>query len=242
MRIPDDLASLIRSDLPAFAQRAIARELLDLLITAPSVGEIPLEPQDWSDQWEIENDELWQVIDFFVAKNVLQIQQGSLHDTLVCPGLKSSSKTIKGKAKRMDMAEIRHKASQSRAADLSLQDVLPGSVKEITRCIALMERNDRLNKGYDGWLPTDRYGLDGMIYAITPDLITSLTGEFPQVDIQSAFALMFDDLRFERQTRPTVPNASYWIRHWLKKNGDSVTRLDESDGQPQNIVITEFEY
>jgi hypothetical protein len=242
MRIPDDLASLIRSDFPAFSQRAIARELLDLLITAPSVGEIPLEPEDWAAQWQIESDALWQVIDFFVTKNVLQIQQGSLHDALVCPGMKSSAKTIKSKTKRLDMAQIRDKASQSRAADLSLQDVLPGSVKEITRCIPLMERNDRLNKGYDGWLPTDRFGLDGMIYAITPDLTAALGIEFPQVDIRSAFELMFDDLRFERQARPTVPNASYWIRHWLKKHGDSVTRHEESDGQPQHIVITEFEY
>lgn len=242
MRIPDDLASFVRSDFPVFAQRAIARELLDLLITAPSVGEIPLESQDWAAQWQIESDALWQVIDFFVAKNVLQIQQGALHDNLVCPGMKSSAKAIKSKTKRLDMAEIRHKASQSRAADLSLQDVLPGSVKEITHCIALMERNDRLNKGYDGWLPTDRFGLDGMIYAITPDLIASLAREFPQVEIQIAFELMFDDLRFERQTRPSVPNASYWIRHWLKKNGDSVIRHEESDDQPQNIVLTEFEY
>jgi hypothetical protein len=242
MRIPDEMASLIRDQIASFDQRASARELMDMMIVSKTPGEIPFNTQEMSESWGVSAELIWSVAEKLVSKGLFEVKQGMTHDFLVCSGMKSSAGAIKKKTKRLDMAGIKQKAIASRAADLKLKDVGMGSIGEIAQRIPLEERNDRLFRGYQGWLPTALYGMDGAIFAVTIEHLKHLELEYPAVEMHTALELMFDDLRTERHSRPTVPNAPYWIREWLKKHGTSLTkRVDDGACASEEMVI-EAEY
>ncbi|WP_410951526.1 hypothetical protein [Pseudomonas sp. S1(2024)] len=242
MRIPDEIASLIRDQFPAFDQRAVARELIDLMLMAQTPGEIPFQSQELSRSWGVDEALIWDVVNALTVKGVIEVCQGVVSNVLICVGLKSSASAVKKRSKRLDMDSVKKKAIQARAADLKLKDVGPAAITEISRRIPFEERNIELDMGFQGWLPTALYGLDGAIFIITPDQRQQLELEHPTVDMQAAFALMYDDLRSERQSRPTVPNAPYWIREWIKKHGANLARQQDDEAPNLEDMVIEAEY
>lgn len=242
MRIPDEIASLIRDQLPAFDQRAVARELVDLMMVSNLPGEIPFQAQELSLSWGVDEVLIWDVVNALVAKGVIEVSQGVVSNVLICAGLKSSASAVKKRSKRLDMESVRKKAIEARASDLKLKDVGPAAITEISRRIPFEDRNIQLGMGFQGWLPTALYGLDGVIFIITPDQRQKLELDHPTVDIQAAFELMYDDLRLERQSRPTVPNAPYWIREWIKKHGADLARQHDDEAPALEDMVIEAEY
>jgi hypothetical protein len=241
MRIPDEMALLIR-EIDNFSQRAIARELVDRLLISKTPGEITFEIHHLSSEWQVCSDAIWEVAQILISKGLVEVRQGGVSDSLVCSGMKSSSNAVKKKSKRLDMASIKKKAIESRANDLKLKDVGPSALSEISLRIPLDARGDKLQEGYQGWIPTALYGLDGVIFTVTADQEKQLAEEFPLVDLQIAFEMMFDDLKSERHSRPTVPSAPYWIRQWLKKHGESSVKRVDSDGGTAEAFEIEAEY
>lgn len=242
MRIPDEMAALIRAQFPEFEKRAIARELLDLLLTSDRPGEIAFTPMTMATEWMVSSDAIWEVVGSLGSKGMLEVDQGAVSDLLICPPMRSSAPAVKKKAKRSDLATLKARAIESRAADLKLKDAAPGAISEIVRRIPLEERNERLLRGYHGWLPTALYGLDGVIFILLPEFCTALEEEYPGVDLQAAFEMMFDDLRSERHCRPNVPNMPYWIRQWIMKHGSSMVRYSEGEKLADEPMIVEAEY
>jgi len=219
MRLNDEMQTLIKHELNCFVHRAIAREIVDMLLDPKSPGECPLKIQAWVDDWHVDAQEIWHVIDLMTAKDLWQIEQGRFDDVLRSGQIKSSASAIKKKGKRLDMNQIRKAAQTDRSNDLGLGDVGPSAVSEICRRIPLLERNTAMLEGYQGWFPTDRYGLDGTVYVVTEGMLTQWQKEFPGINMQVSLDLMFDDLKMERMERPKPATFPYWVTNWLKKNG-----------------------
>ncbi|MDT8924914.1 hypothetical protein RBE51_19180 [Pseudomonas taiwanensis] len=242
MRIPDEIASLIRDQFQAFGQRAVARELIDLMMMSKSPGEIQFQAQELSMAWQVDEALIWDVVGTLTSKGVVEVGQGAVSNVLICVGIKSSAGAVKKRSKRLDMDSVRKKAIEARAVDLKLKDVGPAAITEISRRIPFEDRSIQLSMGFQGWLPTALYGLDGAIFIITPDQRQQLELEHPTVDLQAAFELMYDDLKAERQSRPTVPNAPYWIREWIKKHGANLTRQQDGEAPTLEDMVIEAEY
>lgn len=221
MRMNDEMQTLIKHELKSFVHRAIAREMTELLLGSRHPGECPLAIQDWSDEWKVTPEDIWVVVDFMIARDLWQVEQGKFEDILRSGQIKSSAGAIKKKGKRLDMNQIKKAAQSDRSQDLGLGDVTPSSVSEICRRIPLLERNLAMQEGYNGWLPTDRYGLDGTVFTITDSMIAQWQKEFPDVSIQVSLELMFDDLKMEKMERPKPATFIYWVKNWLKKHGSA---------------------
>lgn len=227
MRVNDEMLALFRHELHSFSQRAIARELYDLMQDPKTPGECPLSVDEWSENWLVSSEDIWMVIDFMTERGLWQVEHGRFQDTLKSAQIKSASSILRKKGKRLDMKQIRKAAQADRSSDLGLADVLPSAVSEICRKIPLLERNTALQEGYAGWLPSDRYGLDGTVYVINQGMIDQWQDEFQDVDIGRALTLMFDDLKLERMERPKPATFPYWVKNWLKKHGESVVSNDD---------------
>ena len=221
MRLNDEMQTLIKHELNSFVHRAIARELVELLLEPKHPGETPLKIQAWADDWKVSADDIWSVIDFMMGKDLWQIEQGKFEDVLRSGQIKSSAGAIKKKGKRLDMNQIRKAAQADRSNDLGLSDVLPSAVSEICQRIPLLERNLAMQEGYQGWLPTDRYGLDGTVFKVTESMLAQWQKDFPDINLQVSLELMFDDLKMEKMERPKPATFSYWVTNWLRKHGSA---------------------
>lgn len=237
MQQNDETQTLFRHELASFIHRAIGRELNDLLLNPKHPGECPLEIPEWVSQWGVSAEQIWYVIEFMSDRDLWQIEQGRTQDVLKSVQIKSSAKAVKKRGKRLDMNQIKKAAQAERGADLSLSDVVPSAFSEICKKIPLMERSLALQEGYKGWLPTDRYGLDGTAFIVNQGMIDQWQDEFQEVNVARALELMFDDLRLERMERPRPTTVPYWVKGWLKKHGEIVT----SDEDEKISVNTEFE-
>lgn len=229
MRLNDEMQTLIKHELNSFMHRAVARELLDLLLDPKHPGECPLKIQTWSDDWRVSVEDIWFVIDFMIARDLWQIEQGKFEDVLRSGQIKSSANAIKKKGKRLDLNQIRKAAQSDRSHDLGLGDVVPSAVSEICRRIPLLERNLAMQEGYQGWFPTDRYGLDGTVFTVTESMLTQWQKDYPTINLQVSLDLMFDDLRMEKMERPKPATFLYWVNNWLKKYGSAGVLSSEDE-------------
>lgn len=222
MQPTDDLGVLFKHELKSFLARAVVRELHALLLDPKKPGQCLITVEEWSADWEVSPACIWQVIDFMTDQGLWQISQEGIGDVLRCAQTKSASTAIKRKAKRLDLQKIRKAAQADRSADLGLTDVQPSAVSDMCKRIPFPERAQALREGYAGWLPTDRYGLDGTVFVINQGLADQLRAEFEHVDIEAALRFVFDDLRAERMERPKPAIFPFWLRNWLKKNADTM--------------------
>jgi hypothetical protein len=213
----EDLRKLLKANVCTFLERAAVRELSERLFAASPVGKIDLETKAWAQEWDISESLIWAVIDRFQSLKFWHVEQGALGGHLVCAGMVGSASTIGKRKKNVALRQIKDLSAADRANALKLSDLGPSSMSQITEVISLDNRKDALSHGYPGWLPTNLYWYEGVVFKPDEGLLKKLRADFPELCIDSCLAAMFDDLRDSKQ-KPTVKTMPYAITRWIEAN------------------------
>ncbi|WP_274643830.1 hypothetical protein [Pseudomonas serbica] len=213
----EDLRKLLKANVCTFLEKAVVRELSERLFTASPVGKIALEAKRWAQEWDIPESLIWAVIDRFQAFKFWHVEQGAVGGHLVSAGMVGSASAIGKRKKNVALRQIKDLSAADRANALKLSDLGPSSMSQITEVISLDNRKDALSHGYPGWLPTNLYWYEGLVFKPDEGLLAKLRSEFPDLCIDSCLAGMFDDLRESKQ-KPTLKTMPYAITRWIQEN------------------------
>jgi hypothetical protein len=213
----EDLRKLLKANICTFLEKAVVRELSERLFAASPVGKISLEAKRWAQEWDVHESLVWAVIDRFQALKFWHVEQGAAGGHLVSAGMVGSASAIGKRKKNVALRQIKDMSAGDRANALKLSDLGPSSMSEITEVIALDSRQDALKHGYPGWLPTNLYWYEGVVYKPDEGLLAKLRAEFPELCIDSCLAQMFDDLRQSKE-KPTLKTMPFAISRWIKEN------------------------
>ncbi|MHD0644611.1 hypothetical protein ACYPKM_03090 [Pseudomonas aeruginosa] len=211
-----------------FIQRAVCREIFAMQMGAKPIGSVPIEAEVWAKEWSISVDEIWKAIDLLVANDFWECQGTAQGSILSCSALITEAKTVRKGVKKSQMAKIRQDAVREVASQLSLGTVGKSITGEVLLSIPQAERKTALAGGYPGWLPCKGFSIHGTAYKPDAGLIEALNAEYPDADINQAFAAMFGDLRSSGD-RPDIRSVSVWVRKWLDGNKGSVLKAKDND-------------
>lgn len=222
MSITADLNHLLEGMELDFIERAIAREIHSMLTSTSTtqVGLILIDSQRWSAEWQVPDSLIWGVIQALEARGYWCIVSSIDGEVLSCQRLADSAKVISRKNKRANLAAVQEKAASQRAKVVSLGEINLQSkaFAEITSLISQDDRLKALKKGYQGWLPTERYAAIGLTYKPDSGLLSRCGREYPHIDLTMALGMMFEDLREHPNQRPALQRCPQWIIAWLQKN------------------------
>lgn len=213
----DDLKRLLARIQQPFAFRSIARELAELMLDSKTPGEIALDASLFSTEWQIPESEIWAVVDRLEAEGFWETKQSINGAVLFCPLVTSAAKAINRKKKTGAMKRIAELSTKDRASSLILSEVGPSSVSEVTESIPKERRKAALDGGYAGWLPAANFGVSGLVFKPDAGLLSKLSDEHPEACMETALAMMFDDLKRSKD-RPTMQRFGFWMRRWLEEN------------------------
>lgn len=217
----DDLKSLLDRIQQPFMFRSIARELTDMLFESKPMGEVSVDADVWCESWGVSSNDIWGVIERLESELFWQTRQSMDGTILYCPLMASSAKSVAKKKKTQGLKRIKELSVKDRAAGLQLSNVGPSAVAEVSIKIPKEQRAKALAGGYTCWLPLVNFGVSGMVFKPDQGLIAKLGDEFPQVGIDTALAMMFEDLKRSKD-RPTMQGVTHWMRRWLEANGKNV--------------------
>lgn len=221
MSIDAELTKCMLESKFSFMERAIARELLSLLTESKTIGSHHLVTNQWADEWMVEEAIIWKVIQAIEIKGIWEVVSGMDGDLLVSKAIGGAAKSISKAKKNASLKAIKNRSCTERATDLTLSDANiahRSMFAEVVQTIPFEDRFTALRKPYDGWLPCATYTASGMVYRPDAALIDRLRREHPALDMELAFALMYEDLRDAKRDRPSMDAFGYWIRNWLKSN------------------------
>jgi len=213
----EDLRKLLKTNASTFLERAVARELGELLYAAVPIGQVDLDASNWAQTWGLSDELVWAVIDRFQALGFWQIEQNATGGMLVCESMVGTASVIGKRKKIVAMKSIKNMSADDRASSLKLSEIGPTAMSAITDIIPKDKRQEALNQGYPGWLPTSRYWFEGVIFKPDEGLISKLREEFPDLCIDSCLTKMFDDFK-KLKEKPTLKAMPFAIRRWIKAN------------------------
>lgn len=217
----DDLKTLLGRIQQPFMFRSIARELTDMLFESKPMGEVDIDATAWADAWGVNVNDIWGVIERLESESFWQTRQSLEGTLLFCPLMASSAKIVAKKRKTQGLKRIKELSVQDRAVSLQLGNVGPSAVAEVSSKIPKEQRAQALSGGYTCWLPLANFGVSGLVFKPDAGLIAKLADEYPGVGMDTALAMMFEDLKRSKD-RPTMPGVTHWMRRWLEANGKNV--------------------
>lgn len=202
-----------------FQQRAIARELSEMLCAKSAKEGLELDVDKMSAEWDVSPQAIWRVVDDLAAEGFWY--RNELRDTLVLKlSPKSRSMSPKAAAKKKPKVDVQKAAEAARAAGMRLSDVRSAS-SATWRRIAEEERSEYIMKGYAGSFPSSAFYMNGATYAPDQAMTERLQAEYEGKDIEQAYVMMFEELRSPLK-RPSVARFPYWIYAWMKKRVNDI--------------------
>lgn len=235
----DDLKTLLLRIDHTFLFRSIARELTDLLFEAKTMGEIPVDAETWAKAWDVNPKEIWCVIDRLETEGFWQTRQTINGTALFCQLMASASKSVAKKRRTDTLKRVKELSIGDRAASLALTQVGPSAVSEVTDTIPKEKRAEALKGGYTTWLPVANFGISGMVFKPDAGLVKRLQEEFPEVSIETALAMMFEDLK-RTKDRPTMQSFTYWMKRWLRENQTKIV-APKSETEVSTLVAQQLD-
>jgi hypothetical protein len=235
----DDLQAVLKQLSLPFVMRSVARELTTCLLEARPAGELLLKVDDWALAWGVDTNQIWSTIEQLQQVDFWVVRQGIDSGTLSCPLIASSAKAISKKRQKAKLGMVKTQALMDRANALELSNVGPSAVSEVSTTIPKDQRKIALSGGYSDWLPAANFGVSGLIFRPDQGLKAQLLKEFTGICVESALALMFEDLKYSKD-RPSIPAFSFWIRRWIKANQDRVTAI-KSEAEISSMVAQKLD-
>jgi hypothetical protein len=226
MSITSELTKSLEKAQAGFLERAIAREIDAMLHDQTPMGKITINASTWSLDWGVDQAKIWAVIEALVATGFWQTLSGMTGELLICSTIADSAKSIGKVRKKASMGAVKQKSSEQRANNMSLSDANlaeRSKMAEVVEQMPFEQRFDSLRRGFDGWLPSDRYSAAGMVFRPDGAMIEKLGEQFPSIDMALALATMYEDLRECPHDRPSIAAFVYWMPNWLKKNTARLT-------------------
>lgn len=234
MSIELDLTKTLTDLGMSFIERAVARELLAQLMVGKAIGSMDLDVPTLASEWSVGEREVWSVIHRLVDVDFWEVSSGCSGEVLVCQALAGSAKAIGKARKTARMRSLKKDASEDRASKLTLADANIANrslFAEVAEVIPLADRFEILKRPYGGWLPSSAYAASGVVFKPDAAMINKLRTKHPDLDIDLAFALMYEDLRECPRDRPSMESFSYWIPNWINKNSERLVSQAVSEAK-----------
>jgi len=220
-----DLNSILKTLSLSFANRAIARALEAMLLEGPKIGSVVIDLPRWASASNVSENTITASLSALQQAGYWQVISEAAHDTLCSKAIEASSRAISRQKKRAALSKVKAQSTAERNTELTLDkaDIAQKSLyAEIVEKIPFETRYDELSRGYQGWLPTDKFGACGMVYRCPASAIEELARMYPEVDIDLALSMMYEDLKTSHHHRPSISTFQYWIKNWMKKNASRV--------------------
>lgn len=211
----------------SFLDRSIAREISQLMLRSREPGKLKIEVEDWSSQWAIDANEIWSSIDRLCDKNLWLMDTAQIDGPYINSiQIKSAAKAIAKSRKKKTMRAVKETSEAERASSITFQQAKPSSVSDMVVNIPRERREDALRSGYAGWLPCDKYILNGIGFKVDSAFLAVLEKEHADYCMESAFSEMFRDLAYSPH-KPNVKQYPYWIKNWLTRNKKTLVKKAE---------------
>lgn len=218
----------------SYAARSIARELSSRLMASAQIGRLELNIPAFAAECAVHEDDVWSVISAIEATDFWTVDQQMTGAWLVSTGIMTSAKAIAARRKKVVLKGIKLQTAVDRANSLRLSDIGSVMIDEVVARIPRAERDHALRKGYQGWLPSNMFGIDGTAFKPDQKLLSGLSEQFSGIDMAAALAMMFEDLKLGR-ARPAMPAFSHWMKRWLIAKGSTVA-TSVSDDEMLDII------
>lgn len=214
----------------SFLHRSIAREINHLLLKSKKPGQILLDVAMWASEWDMREEDIWFCVDKLSGEKIWLVE----HSGLSVPELKSialsaASKSIVRTRKKKMMAKVDTESRSDRVSEITLVDASPSAISEIGGRIPREDREKALFDGYAGWLPCDKFPINGLCYKPDKGTLDKLKKSYPDICVDTMLIKMFEELKFSPH-KPSLRSFPYWMNRWVKANAAEISvSIDEVD-------------
>lgn len=208
----------------SFLDRSIAREVSQMMLRSKDPGEVKIEASDWSSQWNLPESDIWSSLDRLCDAGIWRLDHSRIDGPyLHSKEIKSAAKSIVRIRKKKTMREVKETSQAELASRMTFNQAKPTWVSEMVVTIPPDRRDDALRAGYSGWIPCDKFVINGIGFRLDPAFIAALAKEHEGVCMQSALSEMFRDLAFS-PNKPTLKQCPYWIKNWFARNSNTLAK------------------
>lgn len=238
MPLISEFEKIIKSGGFDFNKRAIAREIQSILQQQDAIGTVIINSSRWASDWNLSESEIWAVIDEMIALGFWENMSDMAGETLVCRALSDSSKAIKRANKKKTLNSIKRESSEYRAATMKLADINIESkmmVSDLIGTVDLSERFNLIKQPYSGWLPSDRFAAAGHVFKPDAGILNNIAESYPDISLDLIMVKMYEDLRSNPESRPSLRAFPYWINKWVEKSVEKLRVSSELEDHSSNI-------
>lgn len=210
-------------------ERAIYRELLDLVWQSESQFKIALDPAMIASAIGCDQDLIELVVEkLTVGKKPLIVEELCLDAgdfSIHMIELKEQINTFK-RLKEIEQQLVDAPRNTLSKKKKSLISKIRREENSNPNTKYLPSKDRHLTK-YKGWMPTLRFVASGQVYIVNQELIDELTSRFPEKDLESEFIRIYDWLASNEEKRKSLAEMNNFIAGWINRS-DSKGPINES--------------
>ena len=238
MPLTSEFEEILKSQGFNFNQRAIAREIQSILQQKEPAGEVVID-ESWDKNWDIDNAHIWAVIDLMKKSGYWEVIPEMFGNKIVCMAARKSSKVMKRKISEKRIGSIKRESEEYRVASMTLSDVSINQkmlMQEVSGSVDLSERFNLIKNPYAGWLPSDKFAAAGHVFKPDEGILNTISEALPDICIDLIMAMMYEDLRGNPKSRPSIQAFPYWIKGWVKRNSEKMKATAAAEDHSDNLT------
>jgi hypothetical protein len=218
-----------------FIQKAIYKELIDLLWMQENQFSMKYDTQEISEKINISSEVIDETMELLSAGNEPLIEQYFCFEHGVSI-LSSHLKEQIEQHKKQESAQLELILQRNKKTSCSLLEKVRKNPQDNELSIGYLEPEKRELSIYNGWLPTNRFDEIGQVFYVRSFFVKEIKDKYPSLVIEEQLQKILEWFDKNPERRRPVAIMNRFIIDWLERAGNPNFYANKDSG-----VIDEFE-